>query len=699
MVNLRQRLALGPTLPVLLQTEAAECGLAALAMVAGYHGYHIDLLTLRQRFITSLKGMALADMVRIAEHLGLASRALRLELDDLMHLQRPAILHWDLNHYVVLAHVDDRGIVIHDPASGKRHLKWDEASRHFTGIALELSTTAMFRKIEEKQRLPWRQLLAGLTGWRQVLGQIFLLALLLELLALAMPLFSQWLVDSVLLSADQEMLKVLVVGFLLVVMAQAMVSAVRAWAVLQFSTLVGLQWTTRIFSHLLRLPLAWFEKRFIGDISSRFQSAATIQQTLSHYFIEAVLDGLLVIGTLCVMLRYSGILTLIAMTGLVIYGLLRWAWYDYLREVSEKQLVLQARQDSHFLETLRGIQAIKLFQRLGERRSAWLNLLIERTNTHVKAEKLAICYQVSEVLLFGLQQAAVLWFGASLVLDRSFSVGMYLAFTTYSTQFSTRMGGLIDKAVDLKMLRLQVERLADIVLSEPDPPPKPGMASPVNASIEFRHVSFRFAPNEPWVVRNLSFTVNDGESVALVGPSGCGKTTLLKMMLGILPPEEGEILIGQVPLRALGQHGMLERCACVMQDDQLFAGSLLDNIAFFDPQPDLARVEACARAAALHTIIMALPMAYHTLVGDMGTTLSGGQRQRLLLARALYRQPHILLLDEATSSLDVTLEHQINLAVARLEITRVLIAHRPETIASADRVIDIMRQQDRLDPR
>ncbi|TDR71604.1 peptidase domain-containing ABC transporter [Paludibacterium purpuratum] len=689
MVNLKQRLAFGPTLPVVLQTEAAECGLAALAMVAGYHGHRIDLLTLRRRFATSLKGMTLADLVRTAEHLGMAGRALRLELAELSQLQRPAILHWNLNHYVVLARVAEHGIVIHDPVAGRRHINWHEVSRHFTGIALELSPTAAFRKIEETQYLPWRHLLAGTTGWRQAVAQIFLLALMLELLALATPLFSQWLVDSVLLSADQDMLKVLVVGFLLVVMAQALVSAVRAWAVLQFSTLVGLQWTTRIFSHLLRLPLAWFEKRFIGDISSRFQGAATIQQTLSRYFIEALLDGLLVIGTLCVMLRYSTSLAMISCIGLATYGLLRWAWYGHLREVSEKLLVLEARQDGHLLETLRGIQAVKLFQRLGERRSAWLNLLIERTNTHVKSEKLAIAYHTSEMLLLGLQQAAVLWFGASLVLDQSFSVGMYLAFTTYSTQFATRMAGLIGKAVELKMLRLQVERLADIVLSEPDPPPRLGTVSPADSSIEFRHVSFRFAPNEPWLIRDLSFTIRDGESVALVGPSGCGKTTLLKMVLGIFQPIDGEILIGGVPLRALGHHGILERCACVMQNDQLFAGSILDNIAFFDPQPDLARVEACAQSAALHATIMALPMAYHTLVGDMGTTLSGGQKQRLLLARALYRQPHILLLDEATSHLDVDLERQINHAVALLNMTRVLIAHRPETIASAERAIHI----------
>ncbi|WP_156943165.1 peptidase domain-containing ABC transporter [Pseudogulbenkiania sp. MAI-1] len=676
-------------LPVMLQTEAAECGLASVAMVAAFHGYQSDLLTLRQRFSTSLKGMTLADMVRIADSLGLSSRALRLELDEMGQLKLPCILHWNLNHFVVLAKVEKGGIVIHDPATGRRHVKWEEVSRSFTGIALELNPTAQFRKAEVKQQVPLRSLLSGLSGLRHTVLQVFLLALVLELLAIVSPLFTQWMVDGVLLSADRDMLKVLVAGSLLVVISQVAVSALRSWAVLNLSTAMGLQWMNRVFSHLLRLPVAYFEKRFIGDVASRFQGVATIQQTLTSYFIEAILDGLLAVGTLVLMLIYSPVLTLIAIAGLGVYGLLRWAWYGYLKEITEKQLVIGARQESHFLETLRGIQAITLFQRQGERRSAWLNLLVEQTNTAVQAEKVGIAYRISNTLLVGLEQAAVLWFGASLVLDNVFSVGMYMAFASYSAQFSSRMVSLIDKAVSLKMLRLQTERLADIVLTEPEPLPSLVVALPTEPSIEFRNVSFRYAENEAWVCRHLNFRVEPGESVALVGPSGCGKTTILKLILGIFTPEEGDILIGGVPAKQLGPHGIRELCACVMQDDHLFAGSLADNIAFFDPKPDRQRIEACARLAAIHDAISAMPMGYQTLAGDMGTTLSGGQKQRVLLARALYKAPSILLLDEATSHLDTGLERQVNDAVSTLSLTRLIVAHRPETIASADRVVRI----------
>jgi len=676
-------------LPVILQAEAAECGLASLCMVAAYHGYVSDLLSLRQRFNTSLKGMTLADMVRFADDLGLACRALRLELTEMAQLQTPCILHWNLNHFVVLARVHKSGIVIHDPACGRREIPWKQVSSCFSGIALELSPTAQFQVQEVKQNIPWRTLLSGFTGLRHALLQVFLLALILELLALLSPMFTQWLIDGVLLSADVDMLKVLVVGALLLALGQAAVSALRSWSVLTISTRVGVEWMTQVFSHLIQLPMAFFEKRFIGDISSRFEGVETIQETLTSHFIEAILDGLLAVGTLSLMLIYSPRLTLIAFSGLALYGLLRALWYRYLREMTETCLILEARQNSHFLETLRGIQAIKLFQRHAERRSAWLNLLLAQTEASVRAEKLAIVFRSLHQLLDGLELAAVLWFGASLVLENQFSVGMLMAFTAYSNQFTRRMVGLIDKAVALKMLRLQTERLADIVLTSVEPRPVYREAAPQQASIRFSDVSFRFAETEPWICQHLNFSIEEGESVALIGPSGCGKTTVLKLLLGIFTPSGGDILIGGISTRQLGVHGVRNLCASVMQDDQLFAGSMLDNITFFDPAPDQIRLRQCAKLAAIHETISAMPMGYHTLVGDMGTTLSGGQRQRLLLARALYKQPRILLLDEATSSLDSELELQVSQAIVTLKLTRLIIAHRPETIRSADRVINL----------
>lgn len=676
-------------LPVLLQSEAAECGLACLAMIAGFHGYRTDLLSLRRRFTTSLKGMTLADMVGIADTLGLAGRGLRLEPDEMSALALPCILHWDMNHFVVLTEVDHKGIVIHDPARGRYHLNWMEVDGAFTGIALELTPTPTFRKAEVKQAIPLRHLLADMPGLWHAAWQIFMLALILEVLAILSPMFTQWMVDGVLVSADRELLKVLVAGSVLVVLVNVMISSLRAWAVLHLSTTLNLNWMTRVFSHLIRLPVSYFEKRHVGDISSRFHSVSNIQNTLTNYFIEAVLDGLLAIGTFSLMLIYSPVLTVIAVSGLILYGLMRWLWFGYVKEQTEKQLMLSAHRDSHFLETLRGIQAIKLFDNEAQRRENWLNLLVEESNTGVAIARNSIVYRMANTLFSGLENAAVLWFGASLVLDNVFSVGMYMAFSAYNAQFSARMIGLIDKAASLRMLRLQTERLADILLTETEPAAPLTAPMPQHAGISFHNVWFRYADNEPWVCQGISFSIAEGESVAITGPSGCGKSTLLKLILGIYHPQQGEIRLGDIPLAHIGHSAIRKQCATVMQNDMLFAGSLAENIALFDAAPDRERILHCARLAAIHDDIMAMPMGFETLVGDMGSALSGGQKQRVLLARALYRQPRILLLDEATSHLDTSREAEVNTAISQLQLTRIIVAHRPETIASADRVIDL----------
>jgi ATP-binding cassette subfamily B protein RaxB len=677
----------GRRLPVFLQTEAAECGLASLGMVANYHGHRIDLAGLRRRFTVSLKGATLAYLMQAAGQLHLAPRALRLELDELRRLRTPCILHWDLNHFVVLESVDARGAVIHDPAFGVRRLPLDEVSRHFTGIALELVPTAEFRPADERRRVRLRDLTGPVAGLARSLGQILLLALVLQAFALLAPFYMQWVVDGAVVSADRDLLTVLGIGFLMLAVLQVGVAALRSWVVLYLGTTLNLQWLANVFSHLLRLPVAWFEKRHLGDVVSRFGAVTTIQRTLTSSFVEAVIDGLMAVATLAMMLVYSTTLATIAVAAVASYALLRAAFYAPLRRSSEEYIVHAARQQSHFLETVRGVQSIKLFGRLDERRSRWLNLVVDATNRDLAVQKLSLGFRSLNGLVFGAERVVVVWVGALLVLDSAFSVGMLFAFMAYKEQFSARVAGLIDKLIELKMLQLQGERLADIVLTTPEEQ-APSSAPPVGeASIEVRNLSFRYSDTEPFILQGCSFRIEPGESVAIVGPSGGGKTTLVKVMLGLLAPTDGQVLVGGVDLQKLGVDPYRRLVGTVMQDDPLFAGSIADNVSFFDPAPDQEAIEHCTRLAAVHDDIVAMPMGYHTLIGDMGAALSGGQRQRLLLARALYKRPRILFLDEATSALDVQRERQVNEAIRGLNLTRILIAHRPETIASAGRVI------------
>lgn len=674
-----------------LQTEAAECGLACVAMVVAHHGLRTDLRTLRQRFPMSLKGATMADLVRIGNQLHFGSRALRVELTDLPALVTPCILHWDLNHFVVLERVVRGAAVVHDPARGVRRLPMAEVSRHFTGVALELTPRADFEPRNEHRTIGLRQLLGRVVGLRRSLVQIFTLAVVLEGFMLLSPFLLQWVVDKVLVSLDRELLVTLGVGFGLLVLIQVATGAVRSWAVLHLSSTLNLQWLANVFAHLMRLPIDWFEKRDTGDVMSRFGAVQKIQQTLTTSFIEAVLDGLLVVVTLAMMLVYSGTLTAIALAAVAVYAGLRWVFMQPLRNATEESIVFEARRASHFLESLRGVQSIKIFNRQEDRQARFMNLVVDAMNANIATRKLDLLFGIGHKLTFGLERVAIVWVGALLVIDHRFSVGMLFAFIAYKEQFAHRISGLIDKLVELKLLRLQGERLADIVLTAPEAETDfdTGRGHTVSppATIELRDLHFAYSSTESPIISGLNLVIQPGESVAIVGASGCGKTTLLKLMLGIHTPQSGGILVGGVPLTRLGMRAWRDMIGCVMQDDQLFAGSIADNISFFDPQPDAEWIRECARIAAVASDVDAMPMGFDTLIGDMGSSVSGGQRQRLLLARALYKRPQILFLDEATSALDVEREREVNLAIRQLALTRIIVAHRPETIASAGRVI------------
>ncbi|TWA55992.1 colicin V processing peptidase [Azospirillum baldaniorum] len=679
----------GRRLPLVLQTEAAECGLACLAMLAGYFSSRIGLGEMRRRFGMSLKGATLKEIVRIADQLGMAARPLRLELDELGELKTPCILHWDLNHFVVLKSVDRRGIVIHDPGAGVRRLPLAQVSRHFTGVALELTPTGGFEPAQAPPRVRLRALLGTLVGLKRTLLHLLGLAGAIEVFALASPLFLQWVVDHALVTADNDLLTTLALGFGLLLLIQTAVTAMRGWILVGLSASITVQARANLFSHLVNLPASYYESRYMGDVMARFGSQDIILQAITTELVEAVLDGLTASLALVIMILFAPPLAALVMGGAVLYGLLRWVTYTPLRQASAEAIVWGARRDSHFLETLRGIKTIKLFNAQDDRRAHWLNLLVETVNRQLTTQKFLLVARAANALLLGGLAILVVWLGARQVLANTLSVGMLLAFLAYKDQFLRRMSELINRAVDLQMLRLHAERLADIALTAPEPRAPwvdgPGERGP--AAIEVRDLCFRYCENEPWVLENVGFSVAPGESVAIVGPSGCGKTTLLKLLAALLEPAHGSILVDGQPVSRLGVERYRSMLGVVMQDDQLFAGSIADNICFFAERPNLERVEECARLAAVHDDIVTMPMGYSTLIGDMGTVLSGGQKQRVLIARALYRRPGILLLDEATSHLDVGRESEVNAAIRATRMTRIIIAHRPETIRASDRAI------------
>jgi ATP-binding cassette subfamily B protein RaxB len=681
MTSLLEKLNFGPRsrIPMVLQTEASECGLASLTMVAHYFGYRADLPDLRRRFGMSLKGATLKDVMRVADQIGLASRPLRLELSELSQLRLPCILHWDLNHFVVLTSISQSCVVIHDPAVGVRRLSVEAMSRHFTGVALELIPTSQFEPAAAPPKVRALSLLGRITGVKRSLVHLLVLALVMEIFAM--------------ISADRDLLLTLALGFLLLLLLQSAISAMRGWMVIGLNASLKVQSRANLFSHLLNLPASYFESRHLGDVMSRFGSQESILQAITSEFVEAVLDGLMAAITLAIMFVFAPDLTLVVVVGAALYGLLRWMAYAPLRQASAEAIVWSARRDSHFLETLRGIRTVKLFNGQEERRTHWLNLLVETVNRQLATDKLKLLFRTANSLLLGVLMILVVWLGAKRVLDGGFSVGLLLAFIAYKGQFLQRVSELVNKTVDLTMLRLHAERLADIVLTAPEARGVPTLSPEtevLRASIELRNVSFRYSEHEPWILKDIDLRIGAGESVAIVGPSGGGKSTLLKLLSGLLKPTSGDIFVNGEPLNRVGLENYRSMLGVVMQDDQLFAGSIADNICFFSDHPNQGRIEASAKMAAVHADITAMPMGYGTLIGDMGTVLSGGQKQRVLVARALYRRPGILLLDEATSHLDIERERAVNEALRGTRMTRIVIAHRPETIRASERIITLV---------
>lgn len=675
-------------LSIILQTEVAECGLACLGMVASAYGHKIDLNTLRRQYPTSLRGSTLQNLIQIADKMHFSSRPLRLELEEMNQLQLPAILHWDLNHFVVLKKVNAKNIVIHDPAQGVRKIPMEEVSKHFTGVALELSPSSNFKPKDEVRKLPLSAFWSRIIGLKQIILNVFLLSVVLQVFSLMSPYYMQLVVDEVLMRFDSSLLTVLAIGFAMLMLINVATETLRSYVVLKCSSLLSIQMAANLFRHLVRLPLSFFEKRHIGDIVSRFGSLSKIENFFTQGMVQALVDGIMSIATLVLMFIYGPQLMFIVLGAVTIYGVIRFAYYYPLRAINEETIISKAKESSNFMETIRGIQSVKIFGKESQRQVLWQNRFADSMNAGIRQSKMGIGFSVLNSVLFGLENILVVYFGAKMVMSGGFSVGMLYAFMSYKSQFVSRIVGLINNLIEVKMLGLHLERLGDIVLEEEEPQEYFSLENEhqVEGTIRLENVSFQYNAEENAIFKNINLTIQAGESIAIIGPSGCGKTTLMKVMMGLFQPTSGTVYIDGVPLPKIGNKKYRENFGAVMQNDQLLSGSINENICFFEPLVDDKRIQEAAMMSVIHQDVAKMPMGYNTLIGDMGTSLSGGQKQRVLLARALYKNPKFLYLDEATSHLDIALEQAVNYAIKQLKMTRIIIAHRPETIRSADRI-------------
>lgn len=671
------------------QTEMTECGIACLSMVAGAFGLEIDLGTLRRRFQPSMRGASLKSLVGMADQLGLSSRAVKLPLEELKNLQTPAILHWDLNHFVVLEVVRRGKALIHNPDGRSNWLSLAQVSDHFTGVALEVRPADNFETGEHRERLKLSQLWRRMTGLKRALVQVLVLSLVMQAFVLLSPYYMQVAIDSALPALDKSLLAVLALGFGLFTIVNGGASLLRSFVLLSAGSSLGYGVGSNIARRLFRLPVSWFEKRHVGDILSRFQSVTPIQQALTQGAVAALIDGALAIFIIALMMFYSIKLTLIALTAFVLYAIIRAVSFTLQRDAQEEAIVASGKEQTAMVESVRGIVTLRLFNRETSRHSMWQSRLTDAVNANIHLSRIGIWQSVANTLIFGIENILTIWVAIRFVIDGGFSVGMVFAYLAYKTQFTTRAASLIDQAISFRMLGLHLERLSDIALADEDAGFRQGpiVRQELKGSIELRDVRFRYSPTDPYVLDGISLRVEPGEHVAITGPSGGGKSTLVKIMLGLIEPESGEVLIDGTPLRQFGYANYRQQVGAVLQDDHLFAGSIAENIALFDEVADMSSIIGSAQAAAIHDDVARMPMGYETLVGDMGSSLSGGQKQRVLLARALYRRTKLLVIDEGTSHLDALREAAINATIGQMGTTRIIVAHRAETIQAAERVL------------
>ncbi|EFA7525942.1 peptidase domain-containing ABC transporter, partial [Escherichia coli] len=660
--------------PVIHQTETAECGLACLAMICGHFGKNIDLIYLRRKFNLSARGATLAGINGIAEQLGMATRALSLELDELRVLKTPCILHWDFSHFVVLVSVKRNRYVLHDPARGIRYISREEMSRYFTGVALEVWPGSEFQSETLQTRISLRSLINSIYGIKRTLAKIFCLSVVIEAINLLMPVGTQLVMDHAIPAGDRGLLTLISAALMFFILLKAATSTLRAWSSLVMSTLINVQWQSGLFDHLLRLPLAFFERRKLGDIQSRFDSLDTLRATFTTSVIGFIMDSIMVVGVCVMMLLYGGYLTWIVLCFTTIYIFIRLVTYGNYRQISEECLVREARAASYFMETLYGIATVKIQGMVGIRGAHWLNMKIDAINSGIKLTRMDLLFGGINTFVTACDQIVILWLGAGLVIDNQMTIGMFVAFSSFRGQFSERVASLTSFLLQLRIMSLHNERIADIALHEKEEkkPEIEIVADMGPISLETNGLSYRYDSQSAPIFSALSLSVAPGESVAITGASGAGKTTLMKVLCGLFEPDSGRVLINGIDIRQIGINNYHRMIACVMQDDRLFSGSIRENICGFAEEMDEEWMVECARASHIHDVIMNMPMGYETLIGELGEGLSGGQKQRIFIARALYRKPGILFMDEATSALDSESEHFVNVAIKNMNITRVI---------------------------
>lgn len=689
--GLAARLFARKSMPLVLQMESAECGLACLAMVAGYFGHSTRIEDLRAKFEVSVRGTSLKDLATMADQIGLHGRCVELTVDELVQLRLPAVLHWEGNHWVVLKKVSPKGLQLNDPAQGERWVGWKEAAARFSGLAADFVPRAKLERTPPQPQFQYLTLLKSFPGLGSAVLQLMAMSVVFEFIALLTPYYTQMVMDHVLVNGDVALLNLLALGTIFLLLFQTLFTALRGWAGVVLSQNVGYQLYAHVIRHMFSLPMSFFVRRQVGDMVSRFDSLGQLAHSLTRTSIELTLDALVSVGTVVMMFLYSPTLAWIGLATFALMLLVKVIVFSSSMRVVSERTFLNARCQSHLIESLRGMHAVKMGQAELLRSQQWTTQTRQVMDRDLATERINLGSTLAVTVTTGIAHIAVVYFAAQMILANQLTVGMLFAFMAYQGNFAGRASAFADRVLWLRTMRVHFGLVGDIAFAVPEPSGSAHWepARPIASSARGERLGYRYSAVDPLVFSDLSIDFQPGEMTALVGPSGCGKTTLLCVLGGIFLPTDGRLFYDGAQVKPENASSLRRRVAFVFQNDELFEGSIEENIAFFTPQPDRERIRRCAELACIAADISVFPQGFRTRLAEQGAGLSGGQRQRILIARALYLQPSLLVLDEATSHLDVHTERQVLHNLKGLGITIVMSAHRPDAIAIADRVYSL----------